>query len=163
MEEDSLNAEEEFEKDWAGMDAAKSAYEGQEFPDPVSLDVPILPELPRGIFPPWAESFIEAVAESTETPRELAAMMELGTIATASQRKFIVQVQPGYTEPLNLWPTPALPSGNRKTQVLHAVTRALRQWSRNSSPRLDLSRQKPKALVRRRSRRLEYCGRKQHA
>src|SRR5208282_3746308 len=28
----------------------------------------------------------------------------------------------------NLWPAVALPSGNRKTQVLHAVTRPLRQW-----------------------------------
>ena len=55
-------------------------------------------------------------------------MMELGTIATTLQRKFIVQVEPGYLEPLNLWPAPALPSGNGKTQVLHAVTRPLRQW-----------------------------------
>jgi len=96
--------------------------------DPISLDLPILPTLPNGIFPGWAESFIDAVADATETPRELAAMMELGTIATALQRKFVVQVQPGYTEPFNLWPTPALPSGHRKTQVLHAVTRPLRQW-----------------------------------
>jgi Protein of unknown function (DUF3987) len=96
--------------------------------DPIPLDVPTLPLLPRQIFPQWAESFIDAVAGATETPRELAAMMELGTIATASQRKFIVQVEPGYVEPLNLWPTPALPSGNRKTQVLNAVTRPLRQW-----------------------------------
>lgn len=96
--------------------------------DPISLDVPMLPSLPSEIFPKWAESFIDAVAEATETPRELAAMMELGTIATSSQRKFIVQVQPGYTEPLNLWPAAALPSGNRKTQVLHAVTRPLQKW-----------------------------------
>src|SRR5258708_4602335 len=85
--------------------------------DPISLDVPMLPPLPSEIFPKWAESFIDAVAGATETPRELAAMMELGTIATALQRKFIVQVQPGYVEPFNLWCTPALPSGNRKTQV----------------------------------------------
>jgi Protein of unknown function (DUF3987) len=96
--------------------------------DPIPLDVPMLPPLPCEIFPEWAESFIDAVADATETPRELAAMMELGTIATASQRKFVVQVQPGYVEPLNLWPTPALPSGNRKTQVLNAVTSPLRQW-----------------------------------
>src|SRR5258708_3903530 len=83
--------------------------------DPISLDVPILPPLPREIFPHWAESFIDAVADATETPRELAAMMELGTIVTALQRKFMVQVEPGYVEPLNLWLTPALPSGNRKT------------------------------------------------
>ena len=100
----------------------------RDFDDPIPLDVPMLPPLPRGIFPQWAESFIDAVADATETPRELAAMMELGTIATALQRKFIVQVEPGYAEPLNLWLTPALPSGNRKTQVLRAVTKPLRQW-----------------------------------
>jgi hypothetical protein len=113
----------------AGGDGVRDGFApAKDFDDPIPLDVPMLPPLPREIFPQWAESFIDAVADATETPRELAAMMELGTIATALQRKFIVQVEPGYVEPLNLWPAPALPSGNRKTQVLHAVTRPLRQW-----------------------------------
>jgi Protein of unknown function (DUF3987) len=62
--------------------------------------------------------------------------MELGVIATALQRKFVVQVQPGYTEPLNLWPTPALPSGNRKTQVLNTITKPLRQWESEQAAEL---------------------------
>jgi hypothetical protein len=98
------------------------------FSDPISLDMPALPALPVGIFPPWSESFIDAVAEATETPRELAAMMELGVLATANQRKYVVQLKRGYSEPLNLWVLPALPSGHRKTQVLHALTKSLRRW-----------------------------------
>ncbi len=105
-----------------------SLMRAKNFDDPIPLDVPTLPLLPGEIFPQWAESFIDAVGNATETPRELAAMMELGTIATALQRKFIVQVEPGYLKHLNLWLTPALPSGNRKTQVLRAVTKPLRQW-----------------------------------
>jgi bifunctional DNA primase/polymerase-like protein/uncharacterized protein DUF3987/primase-like protein len=107
---------------------ANSQQKREATSDPISLDAPMLPPLVSGIFPTWAESFIDAVARATETPRELAAMMELGTIATALQRKFVVQVQPGYVEPLNLWALPALPSGHRKTQVQHAHTRPLRRW-----------------------------------
>jgi uncharacterized protein DUF3987 len=96
--------------------------------DPISLDDPLLPDLPPGIFPESSERFIDAVAVSTETPRGLAAMMEIGTIAAAVQRKYEVEVEPGYSEPLSLWVLPILPSGHRKTAVVNAVTDPLLRW-----------------------------------
>src|SRR5262249_13123162 len=54
-------------------------------------------------------------------------------------RKFVVQIQAGYTEPLNLWATPALPSGNRKTQVLKTITNPLRQWESEQLTKLGPS------------------------
>lgn len=109
-----------------GQDGANA--EPPEWLDPIPLDMPILPPLPRGIFPGWSETFIDAVAAATETPRELAALMELGTIASAAQGKFKVELKRGYEEPLNLWAIAALPSGHRKTQVLQTVTDPLVQW-----------------------------------
>ena len=46
--------------------------------DPIDLDTPNLDMLPRGVFPEWSEDYIDAVSAETETPRELAAAMELG-------------------------------------------------------------------------------------
>jgi Protein of unknown function (DUF3987) len=115
------------------MNELRDQHKAEGWPDPVSLDNAQLPELPKGLFAPWAEAMIDAVAVATETPRELGAMMVLGTIATACQRKSVVQVRPGYTEPLNAWPVCALESGNRKTTVLLSTTAPLRQWEREQT------------------------------
>jgi uncharacterized protein DUF3987 len=57
-------------------------------------------------------------------------MMVLGVLATGCQRKFFVEIDPGYVEPLNVWPIAGLDSGNRKTAVLSAATRPLMEWAR---------------------------------
>jgi hypothetical protein len=95
--------------------------------DPISLDIPVLSEFPRGIFPPWSDGYVDAVAAFTETPRELAALMELGDYAAANQQKHVVEVRKGYQEPMNIWAVAALESGNRKTTVQELVTDPVRQ------------------------------------
>ena len=64
-------------------EALSDALEG--WPDlPVPLTaVPVLPPFPAGVYPPWIEAEISALAESTQTPRDLAAMVVLGVLATA--------------------------------------------------------------------------------
>lgn len=113
-----------------GDSSAGGQEQPAEWPDPISLDVAQLPELPKGLFAPWAEAMIDAVANATETPRELGAMMMLGTLAAVTQHKCVVQVRPGYAEPLNIWPIVPLEPGNRKTSVLLLMAAPLRQWER---------------------------------
>jgi Protein of unknown function (DUF3987) len=97
-------------------------------PDPIDLDTPNLGPLPRGIFPEWSENYIGAVAAEMEVPRELVAGMELGCLATTNQRKAVVEIKPGYREPLNLFVMPTMDSGNRKTAVVNKVTGTVRKW-----------------------------------
>ena len=104
-----------------------------EWQQPIPLDTPDLPELPQGLFPAWCENFIDAVAAATETPRELAAGLVIGVLATCNQKKFVVEPKPGYFEPLNLWIATALESGNRKSAVLNLVTAPLLQWQREQA------------------------------
>ena len=111
-------------------DALKPDGKTAEWQQPIPLDNPNLPELPQGLFPTWCENFINAVAAATETPRELAAGLVIGVIATCTQKKFVVEPKPGYFEPLNLWIATALESANRKSAVLNAVTAPLLQWQR---------------------------------
>jgi hypothetical protein len=73
---------------------------------------------------------IDATAAETETPRELAVGMALGTLAAACQGKIVVRVKRGYSEPVNLWPITPLYSGERKTAVQQRMTRPLAQWER---------------------------------
>ena len=140
---------------------AEPQTEAPEFVAPISLDVPILPQLPSGIFPPWSEAFIDAVAASTETPRELAAMMELGVFATTVQRKFKVLIKPGWSEPLNLYTMTLLPSGLRKTPVLDAVTRPLHRWEAEELEKVlpDITRKKSSRATE--LRRINICAGRQ--
>ena len=79
--------------------------------------VPVLPAFPAGTFPAWIEAEISALAEFTQTPRDLPAMVVLGVLAAACGRRAIVDVMPGWSEPMNLYVVPAMASGTRKSPV----------------------------------------------
>ena len=97
---------------------------------PIPLDQPALPPFPREALPSWLGDHAEAVARATETPLELAALLDLAVVATCCARKFVVSPQPGYSEPLNIFIAPAMESGNRKTAVLTEATAPLAAWER---------------------------------
>jgi hypothetical protein len=127
----------EFAEDFEAINgsAARAAINGgsgeqaeDDWQNPISLDMPLLPTVPSDTFPPAIGEMIDAVAAETETPRELAVGIALGTLAAACQGKVVVRVKPGYIEPLNLWPIAPLHSGARKTAVLRQMTRPLTQW-----------------------------------
>jgi len=79
---------------------------------------------------------VNAVSKTTETPRELAATLGLAALATACQRTFEVEPEPGYVEPVNIWGIAAMESGNRKTAVLTAMTTPLRNYEREQTDQL---------------------------
>jgi hypothetical protein len=103
----------------------------EEWSIPVSLDEPDLPKITPEMFPGAIAEIAGAVSEATETPFELAAMLTIATIAAAVQGKMIVEIQPGYFEPLNIWIMVALESGARKSAVQRELTRALIDWEKD--------------------------------
>ena len=106
---------------------------GDQHPSPITFDSHAAPELPAGIFIGWLGDMIEAVAESTETPREMAAMMALAVLGTSCQNKYSVRPERGYFEPINVWTVAAMDSGNRKSAVLMAMTAPLLDWEREAA------------------------------
>jgi hypothetical protein len=103
----------------------------QVWPSVIPLDDVTLPGFPIEAFPDPLGRMCQAVANATETPIELAAMMGLATVATCTQRVFEIAADVSYREPLNLWTVSALESGNRKTAVYVAMTEALRTKERD--------------------------------
>lgn len=97
---------------------------------PVSLDAATIPPWPANIFAPDVQAFTDALAASTETPRELSAMMTLATLATAAQGRYRVRVKHDYFEPVNVWTCCAVQSGARKTAVWQTATAPLSEWER---------------------------------
>ncbi|MGI5469634.1 DUF3987 domain-containing protein [Streptomyces sp. CA-132043] len=95
--------------------------------DPIPLNhQPQLPSFPSWVLPGWLREFVDAVAEETQTPPDLAGTIALAVLATAAGGRVIVQLRGRWREPTNLFTVVALPPGNRKSAVFSALTNPLR-------------------------------------
>src|SRR5712671_3656475 len=68
---------------------------------------------------------VVATSQATETPVELAALIALGITASTVAGKVEVNPEQGYFEPLNLYTSPTMESGNRKTAVMNRLAAPL--------------------------------------
>ena len=87
------------------------------WPTPVSLEHNTLPAFPVDALPACVGDYVQAVADETQTPTDLGGCLALAVLATAAQRRYVVQIRPGYTEPLALWMLPLMDSAERKSTV----------------------------------------------
>lgn len=120
-------------------DAAKDAT-SEDLTDPWRQIVPLgeynLPPFPVDALPAWIADHTCAVAEATQTPCDLAAVLSLAAVATCVQKKAEALVRPGWSEPLNLYAAVVLGPGNRKSAVAAAVTRPIAEHERSERERL---------------------------
>ena len=122
--------------DWLET-AQTSALALREDPEPISLDALNVPSFPTALLPtPWLRGMVEATSAATETPVELSSLLAFAVVATAVQRKFIVEPAPGYREPLSLWVLALLDSGCRKSAVHKELTAPLLDFERHHAAAL---------------------------
>ncbi len=110
----------------------RSGMESQ-WPYPVSLDESEAPPIDPEAVPEPLRGFCLAVAEAVQAPFELAVMAALGAVAIVAQRKYEVQIRPGYAEALCLYILACLLSGERKSAVLDACKRPLVAWEQGQA------------------------------
>lgn len=103
---------------------------------PLSLEGVSLHPWPSEVFFSPFKEFVQELSRSTETPIELAGLLALAVVATASQTKYRVQIKEDYFEPVNIWVLPVLPPASRKSGVYSAVTSPLRDWERELREKL---------------------------
>lgn len=97
----------------------------------IPLDALDLPPFPTCALPArWGE-YVDAVALSTQTPPDLAALTLLGVWATACQGKFELRVREDWAEPLCLWVVTALPPANRKSAVFKRLMEPVYAYERD--------------------------------
>ncbi|MCK2238065.1 YfjI family protein [Crossiella sp. S99.2] len=103
-----------------------------------------LPAFPVEVLPAWMADQIRAVAEFTQTPRDLAGSIALSALATAAARRAVVVIRPGWPEPTNLFLLVALPPGNRKSPVFDAmiapIIAAEEQLKLLAEPRIEMAK-----------------------
>ena len=97
-------------------------------PEPLTAES--LPAFPTDALPVWLRAYVAALAEATQTPADLAALMSLGVLSAAAGGRVKVWVRSAWQEPVNLYVSPAQESGNRKSGVVREVTAPIREWER---------------------------------
>ncbi|HEX5543259.1 MAG TPA: YfjI family protein [Micromonospora sp.] len=87
------------------------------------------PAFPAGVFPPAVEQYVTALAEATQTPRDLPGTVALGILAACIGGKVDVQC-PTWVEPTNLFVVPVMPPASRKSAVVAACRAPLAEAER---------------------------------
>jgi hypothetical protein len=95
---------------------------------PVEFGAFELPPFPAEALPSQLGDFVRACALATQTPMDLPGMLVLSATAACCAKRVVLEVKPGYREPLNLFTLAALPSGHRKSAVLREVAAPLIEW-----------------------------------
>lgn len=95
---------------------------------PIPFDELKLPDFPVDALPAPVAAFVEALAESTQTPIEMGGLLSLGVLAMAYQRRYFVEVTPDWREPLSLYTVAVLPPAERKSAVIAAETKPAIEW-----------------------------------
>lgn len=87
----------------------------------------VLPVFPTEALPVELREFVEALAEATQTPPALSALMVLSVISAAVAGRVEIQPKVGWVEPANIYIAVGLASGNRKTTVTKEVRKPLQE------------------------------------
>ena len=103
-------------------DSGHCVHSVPEWDKPIPFDNPSVPDFPVETLPGAVCAFVEQLAESTQTPEEMAGLLSLGVLATAFQSRYEVEITPDWREPLCLYPVAVAPPGERKSAVISALT-----------------------------------------
>ncbi|MGW3183862.1 DUF3987 domain-containing protein [Kitasatospora sp. NPDC001119] len=107
----------------AALAALSDLASGDTWLDPVPLGSHgTLPTFPVDALPTWVRAYVEAVAEFTQTPPDMAATMALAALSTAAGGRVGVQIRPGWCEQSNLYLVCAMPPASRKSDVFGLTT-----------------------------------------
>jgi hypothetical protein len=112
------------------MKPTRGEVEEWKNPEPLTRRADPLP-FPVASLPDWVRTFVEAEAEATQTPPDMAAMFALGALATVCAGYAEVEPRPGWREPLSLYLAVVMDPGSRKSAVHRDATGPVSQRERD--------------------------------
>ena len=129
--------------------------EQEEWEQPVFFDEYLLPGFPSNIFPKWLSDYVEGVAESTQTPRDMASMAAISVLSIATAKKFEVNPYGSWIESLNTYTATLMGPGQRKSAVFDFMIRPILNYEKEERERLRIEVRKRKTEIDALKRRLE--------
>lgn len=123
---------------------------------PLEIDLDKIPPFPENIFPKWLEEYIEAVAEETQTAKDLSAMTTISVLSTALSKKFYVNPKGNWIEHVNTFIAIAQGSGNRKSEVYKQFIRPITEYENKEAKRLSSVVTDEETTLKMRKKRYEH-------
>ncbi|MBR1567221.1 MAG: DUF3987 domain-containing protein [Oscillospiraceae bacterium] len=121
--------------------------------DPIPFGRYSLAEFPVDALPAEIAEYVAAVAESTQTPVDMAGTAALTLLAVCTQGKYVIQGKADWIEPLNLFSNIIAMPSERKSAVLHATANPLDsyelQYNQRNAARVESSKMRRRILERR--------------
>lgn len=85
-------------------------------------------DFPLAALPSWLADYVSEVAEATQVPVDLPAMVSLSVLSAAARGRFNIEAPLGHSEPMTLYSLIALPPGERKSSVFSLLREPLDKW-----------------------------------
>lgn len=102
---------------------------------PLSFDEYDLPTFPVDALPETVRRYVLAVAESTQTSVDMAAVEALGVVSLCSQGKYFIRGNADWVEPLNIYTVVILSPAERKSSVLSMMIRPVEEYEKEENSR----------------------------
>jgi hypothetical protein len=111
-----------------GNAGSRAPSDSDDWPDLIPFDAPDLMSIDVDGLPDSIREMVQQTSEATETPPEMALMVALGAIATATMRKWDVLIDEDFRQPLNLYQCCVMPPGNRKSAIFRRMFEPAHQY-----------------------------------
>ena len=122
---------------------------------PIPFDEIELPAFPVDALPAEIADYVNAVAESTQTPPDMAATAALAVIALAVQGKYKVRGKEDWIEPVNLYAVNVAEPAERKSAVISLMTRFMSEYeaeyNKQLSAKLEVNQMAKRVLERKKA------------
>lgn len=137
------------------------AYNGTgplQWETPIPFDAFDLPTFPADTLPTAVCDYVQAVAETTQTSVDMAAVASLAILSICLQGKYRIWGKPDWSEPLNTYCVVVLPPAERKSAVISLMTAPLEEYEQEVNSAMDaqiIESQMKKAVLEKERRMLE--------
>lgn len=111
---------------------------------PIPLDSKSVPSFPVDALPKNIADYVVAVAESTQTPVDVAACDSLSVLSIGTQGKYVIRQKPDWTEPVNTYIAIFMPLSERKLVVCSLMSKPMneyeKEWNMQNSAEIEFSK-----------------------
>lgn len=121
-----------------------SAIKPIEWEKPISFDDFILPDFPIDALPGAIRDYVIALAESTQTPVDMAATSALAVLSVSLQGKYRIKAKDDWSEPLNTFVLNIMEPSERKSAVENAMIKPINIYEseQNIAKAVDIEKSK---------------------
>ena len=130
-----------------------NSSEENKWEQPIPFEEIVLPAFPVEALPTRVRPYVEAVAETTQTPVDMAGTAVLAAMACCIQGKYLVQAKADWIEPTNLYAIMVAEPSERKSAVTSLIVKPINlyemEYNRQHSAALEKNRMQKRILEKR--------------